>query len=176
MQRRQASRAAAKAVEEAHSDLVAILVERLSSGALVGYAEPASVGEPWFQNPRSIWDKKPRIASWRGSTVRGILREPVKIVICRAGPGEGQPRPTGRPGSDAREMVLEPWRRRSESGEALEGAHREAAELIRIVKAARPELKVPQEQTIAKWIRQERIQQDLQQSLAEPPSTGRHGK
>jgi len=147
------ARDARNAVSDAWSDLRRTLVDGLRSGGLIAYAVPTTPGEAYHQIPRSLWDSL-RIASLRDSTVSGSVHGSVKILIGHAGPDEGKSRATGRPRSEARPVVVEAYRRRLMAGEALSGAHREAAELIRILRDTHPEIKALQK-SVAKWVLEE---------------------
>ena len=164
MRRQAASRAASDAANSAWNDLKRALFDQLMSGDLIAYVTPGSPGDPHRQIPRLLWQEL-RTVSVQDSLAAGVSVGTIKILIHRAGAGEERPRAAGRPQSQARPIIMDEFRRRREAGEAQDGAHKEAAELIRIQKTTHPELEPPQAQTVARWIREELKRLSARQAL-----------
>lgn len=134
-------------------ELVAALLRKLQCGALHAYAEPASVGEPYVFIPVALWQQLATI-NVHGRSVAGLRPEPFSLLICRADQGASQgSRPPGSPPAEAREHFDAEFQARGVSGERLDGAHKEAAAILRILQGRHPDVVLPQEQTAAKWIR-----------------------
>ena len=139
--------------QSAWVSLVAALFTRLSSGVLFAYAVPTSLDGVYRLIPPTVWQQQARL-SVRSGNIVGLPTGPVKVVLWRAKSGDALGRRgPGRPRAEVRDHVENEYRRRRQSGEGLEGAHREAAAIVRILRERHPEKKFPQKQTMARWIR-----------------------
>ncbi|MTH60001.1 hypothetical protein [Paracoccus litorisediminis] len=163
--RGKALRAARDAVANAKNDHKLALIDGLRSGALIAYAVTGSLGDGYRQIPRSHWDEL-QIASLRESMVSGSATGSMKILVGRQ--RDGKQRAVGRPRSEAHAFIIDAYRKRLQAGQALyavrgeDGAHKEAAELIRILRATHPEIKSPANDLVAAWIRKELDSSDPQ--------------
>ncbi len=135
------------------NELVGALLRKLKCGALHAYAEPVSLNEPYLFIPVALWQQLATIKVC-GRDIMGLRPEPVRLLICKAEQGARKgSRPPGRPPADAREFFEGEFQARGVSGERLDGAHKEAAAILRILKERHPDIVLPQQQTAAKWIR-----------------------
>jgi len=139
--------------QSAWASLIAALFTSLKSGALSAYVVPTSVTDDYNLVLPTLWQLQTKL-SVRGSNIVGLPMGPVKIILWRANCGDAvAKRGPGRPPAETRDHVEKEYWQRRQSGEGLEGAHKEAAAILRILQVKHPEKKFSQNQTIAKWIK-----------------------